>query len=55
MIYLNLDKINNLCYSHTLLATDTEGEDIRDKKDLALIIGNEGNGIDENCNLWLQK
>lgn len=50
MIYLNLDKINNLCYSHTLLATDTEGEDIREVKisgPFALIIGNEGNGIDE--------
>jgi TrmH family RNA methyltransferase len=50
MIYLNLDEINILCYSHTLLATDTDGEDIREVKisgPFALIIGNEGNGIDE--------
>jgi len=50
MIYLNLDEINILCYSHTLLATDTDGEDIREVKitgHFALIIGNEGNGIDE--------
>jgi len=50
MIYLNLDEINILCYSHTLLATDTDGDDIRKVKitgPFALIIGNEGNGIDE--------
>ena len=50
MIYLNLDEINILCYSHTLLATDTDGDDIREVKitgPFALIIGNEGNGIDE--------
>ncbi len=50
MIYLNLDEINILCYSHTLLATDTDGDDIREVKitgPFALIIGNEGNGIDK--------
>ena len=50
MIYLNLDEINILCYSHTMLATDTDGDDIREVKitgPFALIIGNEGNGIDE--------
>jgi len=32
MIYLNLDEINILCYSHTLLATDTDGDDITKSK-----------------------
>jgi len=55
MIYLNLDEINILCYSHTLLATDTDGDDIRKVKitgPFALIIGNEGNGIDEKLHLY---
>lgn len=50
VIYVNYEKINILCDTHTLLATDTEGEDIREVKisgPFALIIGNEGNGIDE--------
>lgn len=50
MIYLNLYEINILCYTHTLLATDTEGEDIKNFKistPFALIIGNEGNGVDK--------
>lgn len=50
IIYLNLDEINILCNTHTLLATDTEGEDIKNFKistPFALIIGNEGNGVDK--------
>jgi TrmH family RNA methyltransferase len=50
IIYMNYEKIKDLCYTHTLLATDTEGEDLQNFKisnPFALIIGNEGNGVEK--------